>query len=70
MSWHEGNCSICGQVKEVGLVTCIEEEMCRTCFDEVNAMLPTTQTMIDNIIKPQIIRALKEEQKIAVAHLN
>lgn len=70
MTWHEGKCSICGQVKQVGLVACIEEEMCAICFDEVNTMIPFAQEMINTIVKPQVIKVLKNEQKLAATHLN
>lgn len=70
MTWHEGICSICGQIKQVGRVECIEEDMCAICFDEVNAMMPYAQHIVDTIIKPQIMKVLKDERNIAVAQLN
>lgn len=66
MTFHKGVCYVCGQTKEVGRVECIEEDVCLECFNEVNEKLPTSQQMIDDIIKPQIDDAIR----MSVRHLN
>lgn len=66
MTFHEGVCYVCRQVKEVGRVECIEEDVCLECFNEINSNIPIAKQMINDIIKPQIDDAIR----ISVRHLN